>query len=251
VAWRIDCGRAEEFHRHSALEHSIVTEGGRAPEPDLERMPSGDPYSASLAAALLKEAGAGGRASWSHSVLSEDRRTLFTAVMGKGDISVTNALNGNQIRSFTTRPTRVTALALHPSERTLFCGYADGALREIDALTGREVRRLEGHNTWLRALAMVSSEDLLVSAGDDLALRIWDATSGVHLGTFYPDAPVRCFATTQSGDIAAGDAAGRLFVFGPGGAINHVPLVNLKIRQAQVRRLRRSKLILWHFGLPP
>jgi telomerase protein component 1 len=188
---------------------------GERPNPDLERMPSGDPYSASLAAALLKEAGAGGRASWSHSVLSEDRRTLFTAVMGKGDISVTNALNGNQIRSFTTRPTRVTALALHPSERTLFCGYADGALREIDALTGREVRRLEGHNTWLRALAMVSSEDLLVSAGDDLALRIWDATSGVHLGTFYPDAPVRCFATTQSGDIAAGDAAGRLFVFWP------------------------------------
>jgi WD40 repeat protein len=92
----------------------------------------------------------------------------------------------------------------------------DQAVRVWDATrditTSREITTLRGHADGVTSAVFSSSRARIVTASDDRTTRIWDAETGQEITRIALDAAVTALAV-HDGDIALGDALGRIHVF--------------------------------------
>jgi WD40 repeat protein len=69
-----------------------------------------------------------------------------------------------------------------------------------------------GHEDWVHSAAFSPDGARIVTASADRTARIWDATTGTETTRIALDAAVRALAV-RNGNIALGDALGRVHVF--------------------------------------
>lgn len=96
--------------------------------------------------------------------------------------------------------------------RLIASAFRDGALGIWDLRDGRLIRVLKGHRAAVHKV-LVPAPGFLVSAADDRTVRLWDSATGVCLGAFHSDWPVRALALLRRGRLIAGDLSGCIHEF--------------------------------------
>jgi WD40 repeat protein len=89
---------------------------------------------------------------------------------------------------------------------------ADGTARIWEATTGRRITMLRGHDDTVWSAAFSSNIARIVTASADRTVRIWNAMTGREITRVALDAAVTALAV-HDGNIALGDALGRIHVF--------------------------------------
>jgi WD40 repeat protein len=116
-------------------------------------------------------------------------------------------------------PRAIYDLALHPTRPWLVTASRDRTLRLWcrETLTCLQVYR--GHTANVTRLSLHAEGELMVSASRDGTARLWNLVSGKCVRTFLHDGvPIECVHAGQS-HLAAGNAKGRLLVWGYDGRL--------------------------------
>jgi WD40 repeat protein len=119
--------------------------------------------------------------------------------------------SGEELRTLTGHPSRVTAVAVTPDGQRAVSASFDHTLKVWDLASGHELRTLSGHSNWVNAVAVTPDGQRAVSASEDQTLKVWDLETGRCVATFTCDSAAHCCAYSDALNlILAGDAGGHL-----------------------------------------
>ncbi|KAF2858608.1 hypothetical protein K470DRAFT_272276 [Piedraia hortae CBS 480.64] len=90
-------------------------------------------------------------------------------------------LKSNELRELEDRPGHITALALSPDSKTLFCGSYDGQIWVVDVNSGVLREQFTVYMRRIDAIAVSPNGQKFASASDDKKVRIWGSKSQTPL----------------------------------------------------------------------
>lgn len=126
-------------------------------------------------------------------------------------------------------------VTFHPDGQTLASAGKDSNIRLWDISDWENIRTtniLDDHTKWVNSLAFTPDGNTLLSGSDDQTVRLWDV-AGMSPGPV--DLTLAVDFHPAGGLLAAGDAAGYLWLWETGGGDNPLLLASLPAHEGQVR----------------
>jgi len=149
-------------------------------------------------------------AGW-NAAFSPDGACIITA-SGDHTARIWDARTGTEIKVLRGHEDRVMSAAFSPDGASIVTASLDRTARIWNAAAGTQITSLRGHEDSVWSAAFSPDGARIITASRDRTARIWDATAGTEITRIALDASVMALAV-HNGDIALGDALGRVHVF--------------------------------------
>lgn len=148
-------------------------------------------------------------ASVSSVIVSSDRQTLISGCFDK-TIKFWNLATGELLNSLTTSEA-VLAIASHPENPILACGYVDGCIA-IWNLPEKTVSCIGKHSNYNVSMSVAFSPDgkAIASCSDDRHIKIWELESGKLIQQFKQSRGINVIAFSPDGQLLASGSSGNI-----------------------------------------
>lgn len=133
---------------------------------------------------------------------------LLASCGGGSEVKLWDIASACELKSLSTRISRICRLAFSPSETLLAISSADGAVELWDATAGECLAAVSGHKSSVEALTFSSDGRLLASGDRDGMIQVWEVRNRKSVHVFQRGVKIDCLVFNPDADRLAATSCG-------------------------------------------